>query len=521
MTVDRLATQGSVRSTVEATRSEMALAWSSPPVRRGVFGSALLLTGALSPAYLPEASPLRSLTGGLLGHWVVQTAAASLMLVGVVILFDAWLRLRPVGGVTPPTSARATLAWWCLPLLVAPPLFSSDSFSYAAQGRLVADGIDPYQYGPFLGPDNFKELVDPLWLYTPAPYGPLSLQVNRFIVELTGRDAWWSAVLIRLPAILGVVLLLWAVRRLAETFGVDGDKAIWWGVLNPIVLMHFVGGSHNDSLMVGIGAVALVLATEGFLLGSASVLGVAALMKQPIAFMLPACIALALAHRNGTPRPAFRQVVRGSLLAGGTFLGTFAAGTLISGLGFGWISAAGVPGSVGSLSPSTNIGRILEWVLSIVHAPAGALTMAMPLARTAVVAFGLGLGAFLALRCLHDASRTAQYICWGMIAVASCLPALQVWYLLWGGVFIGLVRLSERQERVVMIMMVALLGYSTIDAVFRTGLLSFVILAVMAMAFPRITRRSTEHALPAFTPTVTRAWQAEVHRRSHHHSPHD
>src|SRR5664280_1159724 len=121
----------------------------------------------------------------------------------------------------------------------------------------------------------------------------------------------------------------------------------------------------------------------------------------------------------------------------------------------------------------------------------------------------------------HDASRTAQYICWGMIAVASCLPALQVWYLLWGGVFIGLVRLSERQERVVMIMMVALLGYSTIDAVFRTGLLSFVILAVMAMAFPRITRRSTEHALPAFTPTVTRAWQAEVHRRSHHHSPHD
>lgn len=512
MTATGLATQGSLRARYESWRGELAIAWASPAVRRGVVGATLLLAGALSPAYLPGFSPLRSLTSPFLGNWAFQTAVASLMLVGVVVLFDAWLRLRPRAGVETLVTARATLTWWCLPLLVAPPLFSSDSFSYAAQGRLVSEGIDPYQYGPLLGPSNFRELVDPLWLYTPAPYGPWALQINRIIVDFTGGNAWWSAVLMRLPALVGVGLLFWALRRLAATFGVDPAKAVWWGVLNPVVVMHFIGGSHNDSLMVGLGAVALVLAAEGFVGGSAAMLAVAALVKQPIGFLLPATIALALAHRHGTPRPRFQDVVRGSLASGAAFAGTFVAGTLMSGLGFGWIGAAGVPGSVGSLSPSTNLGKLLEWTLGALHAPASAIALAMPSARVLVVVVGLGLTAYFALRCLHDASRAPAYICWGMLAVAACLPALQAWYLLWGGVFIGLVALSAHQERIVLILMVAVLGYSTIDAVFRTGLVSFVILGVAGVALTLLTRRRLADPVEEFDRTVGEAVRTEFGR---------
>ncbi len=503
----------SIRASLAGWRDEITTAWPSKAVRRGTMGSGLLLAGALSPAYLPDASPLRSLTGGLLSHWTVQTAAASLMLVGVILLFDSWLRLRPIGGVAV-ASSRAVLALWTLPVLLAPPLFSGDSFSYAAQGRLVADGIDPYTFGPWTGAKAFSQYVDPLWLMTPAPYGPLSLQVNRLVVELTGRDPWWSSVLMRLPALIGVALLLWSIKRLAPVFGVDANKAVWWSVLNPVLFLHFIGGSHNDALMVGIGAVALVLASEGFLVGSAGMLAIATLVKQPIAFLLPATVAMALATRYGR-RPAFRPVVRATLVSGGAFAGTFVVGTLMTGLGFGWVRAAGVPGSVGSLSPSTNLGVALEWILRMLHSPLQMASLAMPLARMMCVVAGVGVLAWFAVQALRDTTKVPQLLCWGMVAVAASLPALQVWYLLWGGAFIGLVRLTARQERLVMILMVALLGYSTIDAVFRIGMLSFLVLAVVGMAWPRVLRRPSESLAPGFSPVMADALRAEVAHFQH------
>lgn len=509
-------TRPSQRTGLRRVFTDLVTAWRHHAVRRGVLGSALLLAGALSPAYLPEQSPLRSLTGPMLGHWTTQTAVASLMLIGVVVLFDAWLRLRPDENGDSPVPQRAILAWWSLPMLAAPPLFSSDSFSYAAQGRLIAEGINPYDHGPWIGPKAFAELVDPLWLYTAAPYGPLSLQLNRGIVELTGRDPWWSAVLMRIPAVIGVVMIMWAVRRLARTFEVADAKAVWWSVLNPVLLMHFVGGSHNDSLMVGLGAIALVLATDGRLVGSSALLSVAALVKQPIGFFLPACVALALAGRSGNPKPTLPAIGKGSALAGAVFAAVFAAGTWVTQLGYGWIQAAGVPGSVGSLSPSTNLARLVNGFLSLVGVPDSVTARIDPALRGLVVAAGGVFVIVLAVRCLRDARWAPQYIVWGMLALACCLPALQVWYVLWGGAFIGLAAITARQERWVMITMVGLLGYSTIDAVFRFGIYSFVILAVLAFAWSHIARRrGKEDPVEMFDRTVGEAIRTEVHLPRH------
>ena len=65
---------------------------------------------------------------------------------------------------------------WSAPLSLAPPLFSRDGWSYAAQGVLAHFGISPYDHGPG-GPRSVPIVqgVDPRWMETAAPYGPIPL----------------------------------------------------------------------------------------------------------------------------------------------------------------------------------------------------------------------------------------------------------------------------------------------------------------------------------------------------------
>ena len=70
---------------------------------------------------------------------------------GLVLLSRAWLAIsRQIAAEPEPTTRplACILALWSGPLLVAPPMFSNDIYSYAAQGELVSHHINPYLYGP-------------------------------------------------------------------------------------------------------------------------------------------------------------------------------------------------------------------------------------------------------------------------------------------------------------------------------------------------------------------------------------
>ena len=60
-------------------------------------------------------------------------------------------------------------------VLVAPPLLSTDLFSYIAYGRLGGTyGVNPYLYGPnVISFDPLYHLVGLQWTHTPTAYGPL------------------------------------------------------------------------------------------------------------------------------------------------------------------------------------------------------------------------------------------------------------------------------------------------------------------------------------------------------------
>ena len=60
----------------------------------------------------------------------------------------------------------------------------------------------------------------------------------------------------------GLALMMWAVPHLATHLGGQRPVALWLAVLNPLVLIHLIGGVHNEMLMVGLMAAGIALVLE-------------------------------------------------------------------------------------------------------------------------------------------------------------------------------------------------------------------------------------------------------------------
>jgi hypothetical protein len=119
--------------------------------------------------------------------------------------------------------------------------------------------------GSAFGP--FGESVHSLWRGHGVAYPALSLVVNQVVVAATGNHAYWSIVALRIPALLGVALIAACGPRIAR-FLTPNDpdaagRAWWWGVLNPLVAVHFIGGAHNDALMAGVSVLAIYATVVG------------------------------------------------------------------------------------------------------------------------------------------------------------------------------------------------------------------------------------------------------------------
>ena len=93
---------------------------------------------------------------------------------GAVMMALAWLMLgRFALGNRRMSRSQLdrTLLLWALPLLIAPPMYSKDVYSYLAQSQIARIGLDPYRVGPApgLGLDHvFTLSVPSLWRETPG-----------------------------------------------------------------------------------------------------------------------------------------------------------------------------------------------------------------------------------------------------------------------------------------------------------------------------------------------------------------
>lgn len=420
--------------------------WSARTVRLvGFVGSLLLVLGSLGAGALPVYDPVsRWPVLGLLRHGAGPSVALGCVYAGLAALALAWLYLgravrRGENG-TEPAQMLRTAVLWGAPLLAAAPLFSRDMYSYAAQAQLTHQGLDPYSNGPAALPGPFLDEVQRMWVDTPAPYGPLWLVLGSFVAAVTGHHVLLTVFVMRLLAVAGTVLVACFLPRLARYCGADPRWALWLALLNPLLLIHFVAGGHNDALMLGLIVAGLTVAvratTEGRLALGVVITTLAVLVKAPAAVAV-AFIAPLWARRSREPHAWLRGTGKVAVVS----LSTFVLATLATGLGVGWIRQLNTPGAVVNwLSVPTGLGMLVD---------ATRRMLGMSGDGTAIVSSFRMVGQLVTAVVLvviwakSFGGRAVRALAAALAVVVMLGPVVQPWYLLWPIVLGAAVPLPE------------------------------------------------------------------------------
>lgn len=416
-------------------------------ITRGLAGSLLVLLGGLVVSILPTSTPLEQVEmfAALRESMPGRMVGLGVILLGLGLLAGAWLSLCRYVAVADRTHSQdsidlvrlATLVW-SLPLLLAPPLFSRDGWSYAAQGTLAHIGLSPYEYGPGVLGDPVTEAVDPMWMNTPAPYGPVPVAFGALAAAQTG-DPWLLVIAHRGLALAGLVMLAWAMPRLAAWTGVNPGLASALVIASPLMMATGVGGLHNDLLMVGLMAVALVLAAERGWWWGAVLGGVAAAVKLPGGLVCLGVVLLSLPAAAGT---ADRLVRYGQVAA--VSVATLLGLGLVTGLGTGWVQALAVPASINTpLSITTVAGGLLDWLAQLLGLGLEP-TVFRDLVRNLGTLAALCLAGRVALRWrTGDRPVALAGVAASMAALVVLSPVVHLWYFLWLTPFVATLRLPR------------------------------------------------------------------------------
>lgn len=353
---------------------------------------------------------------------------------GLVLFMRVWQGLMKALARSPGVPLRY-LWWifvlWTIPMLIVAPIFSRDVYSYAAQSEMMSHHINPYNYGPFtLGAGPFVNPVDPLWLNTPAPYGPLFLLMGALFASISFHHVLGTVILLRLSAVAGVALIAVCVPALARAFGRDHGPIFVMAILNPLVLLTLIGAAHNDALMLGLLVAGITAAKYKHPMLGVVLCALAAAVKVPAAIGV-VYIGWGWAGRDVDWRERVRPLLKAGAVAGAVVVGL----SLMSGLGLGWVGNLATPGTVRSwLAPATGVGMVLTGALHVVglgvsEGPILSVTRMLGLMAAA------GLSVYLLVR--SDRVGALKALGLSLLLFVVLGPVVQPWYLTWGVVLLA------------------------------------------------------------------------------------
>jgi alpha-1,6-mannosyltransferase len=404
----------------------------------GLAGSTLIVVGALLggssfETHLPGAWFFGMQGGhlGSLGSDSTLPTVVSLILVfgGLILLTRVWLgllrQLSAHRGV-PVKRIVGVVVIWAIPMLLAPPLFSRDVYSYAGQGEMVSHHIDPYSYGPgVLGSTPFSTLPDEVWSNTPTPYGPTFLTIDGVLDKASDHQILTDVVLLRLLELAGIALIVAATPTLARALRRDPAHAILIGAGSPLVLTSLVAGAHNDALMAGLLLAGLAVARRFGTVPGIILCALAAGVKSPAILGV-----LFLGWVWAGPGASFRRRVAHAAMAGLLGAVVLEVMGLLSGFGWGWIrSSTAADKSFTGVTPIDALSRAVSLLGHVVDLQISVLGL-----RTAFSIAGLLCAAAIGVVLLLRSPVEGVTRCLGLslLAVALLGPILWAWYATWG-----------------------------------------------------------------------------------------
>lgn len=276
-----------LRSSPSATRTEATWLERAGLVGVVLLGALLCVAAAHTPTLLSEfiAPSMEGAFGSIGLHLPVGAVLGSLALMFAcyVIVVRSAERL---------SARRVLMAIAALNALVllAPPLFSTDVFSYQGYAReWLIYGANPYLTGPHaMQMDPLYPYIGAKWITTPTVYGPLFTALSGVLAHASiATSLFWFKLSAAISSIV-TMALIWHASRLR---GLEPTRGVALFGLNPLVVLYGVGGGHNDLLMLIPATAALYLLLCHRERSSGALVAVAAAIKLTAFLALPFAMA--------------------------------------------------------------------------------------------------------------------------------------------------------------------------------------------------------------------------------------
>ena len=168
--------------------------------------------------------------------------------------------------------------------------FSYDLFNYIFDAKIVTF----YHSNPYIH-RALDYPSDPMlsfmhWTHRTYPYGPIWLLIS-IPLSLAGLGYFIvTFYLFKLIMVASFILSVFAVRKIAESFGLDSNLAVAAFALNPLVLIECLVSAHNDIVMMMFGLFAVLSFIKGEYIRSSIVLLLSIFLKFATVILIPAII---------------------------------------------------------------------------------------------------------------------------------------------------------------------------------------------------------------------------------------